>query len=100
MTDQGRSALEARLHATDEYCEHFDVGPNGERPWNQCEHRAAAILGEHGLFIADASKHEPQIENDYGDCTLSCSCGWSSGGQIGHGHTESGSYFDHIVGAP
>ena len=88
MTDQGRSALAERLVPYDVY--EFEIDPHGMMI--QAPELAAAILGEHGLFIADASKHEPGVENSEVGYVLVCLCGWEyQGGE---------SYFDHIVGAP
>ena len=70
MTDQGRSALAERLDEP-----HIFEDPLGPEA---ADDLAAAILGEHGLFIADASKHEPAVKwNDRAHIQIVCSCGAS-----------------------
>jgi hypothetical protein len=62
---QGAQALAARLHyEAFDLCEHGGFGPNGEPPeWSECDHRAAAILGEHGLYVPDVRELRARISD-------------------------------------
>jgi hypothetical protein len=92
MTDQGRSALAERLPLAPMIGAAIRrLGKPNNVSW---ERDAAAILGEHGLFIADASKHEPVIRTDDDGWThLACICGFDR-------PKSDESYFDHLLGAP
>ena len=94
MTDQGRSALAARLHS---HTYHWgDTLPETEGHRAIHEENAAAILGEHGLFIADASKHEAEgALNAALQPFVTCSCGWNAYGKL-----PDRLFLDHILGAP
>ena len=79
---QGARALAERLLATD---------TDGLSLVTYRKH-AAAILGEHGLFIADRTKHEPYDLDSTGQFLL-CKCGHETKVLVE-------SYFDHLNGAP
>ena len=55
--------------------------------WNSSKSIAEHALGEHGMFIADVTKHEPI----WGEDGIGCRCGWR-GDDLGRVP-----YFDHIA---
>jgi hypothetical protein len=77
VSDRGAKALAERT---------LKVGARAYAGPYLSDRQATAILGEHGLFIRDASGHEPTV---IPGPVRACSCGWVNP-QTGE------SYFDHL----
>lgn len=83
--DSGAAALAERIDAA-EWPE--SIYPRGYRDPRWVAAFAAALLGPHGLFIADVRKHRPEAILFNGVIVQGCSCGGWDG--------RTGAYFDHL----
>jgi hypothetical protein len=88
MSDRGAKALGLAVDRHNEEQEPFS--PVHCNTGDDCH---LAILGTTGLFIADVTKHAPNIAWDRNDdAYLVCSCGWDEETPT----AEVASYYDHI----